>query len=242
MPKNKLTKCLCPLNKKGQKNKNTPLCAYCQELEPTKNQPATNSAKKKPVKKPLLKTWSFWKYLLLTITFLAGSTGAYFWAKEKFFTSKEIPGPENLTEEEREISDRESSSEEIIESESLVSNQNIQIYFTQAMTRMRKGTFLDPKDVILKTPAQRKTASEEYLSCSLAECLLSIPRKKCPHGNYFDCLVETCPFFELETSQFADYCAKHTCQTLNCQQLVVIYEDKSREKFCRDCLLNPSNF
>jgi len=108
------------------------------------------------------------------------------------------------------------------------------------MTRMRKGSFLDPEVVVLKTPTQRKTVSEEYLSCSLAECLLSIPRKKCPHGSYFACPVETCPFFELETSQFADYCYKHACQTHGCQQLAVIYEDRSREKLCQNCLTNLS--
>ena len=237
MPKTKLTKCSCPKTKKGQKKKNAPLCAYCQELEPTKNQPATNSAKAKPVKKSLLKTWSFWKYLLLITSFSSGSIGGYFWAKEKFFTSPEIPNPETPTEEEREISDRESSSEEIIEPESSILDPNAQIYFTQIITRIHNGTITNPEEaVVLKTPAQRKTVSEEYLSCSLAECLLSIPRKICPHGNYFACSVETCPFFELETSQFADYCAKHACQTHGCQQLVVIYQDGSREKFCQNCL------
>jgi len=59
MPKNKPTKCSCLKTKKGQKKKNAPLCAYCQELEPTKNQPVTNSTKAKPVKKSLLKTWNF---------------------------------------------------------------------------------------------------------------------------------------------------------------------------------------
>jgi len=144
---------------------------------------------------------------------------------------------------EREISDRESSSEEIIESESLVSNQNNQTYFTQIIARIRTETITDPEEkVVLKTPAQRKTVSEEYLSCSLAECLLSIPRKKCPHGNYFECPTKTCPFFELKTSQFADYCAKHTCYTHGCQQVVVIYQGGSREKYCRDCLTQPTNF
>jgi hypothetical protein len=181
--------------------------------------------------------------LLLTASFFSGSIGGYFWAKEKFFTSPEIPNPEILTEEEREIPSPESPSEEIIESESSILDPHAQIYFTQIITRIHNGTITDPEEeVVLKTPAQRKTASEEYLSCSLAECLLSIPRKKCSHGNYFACPIETCPFFELETSQFADYCAKHTCQTHGCQQVVVIYQGGSREKYCRDCLAQPHNF
>jgi hypothetical protein len=56
MPKNKITKCLCLPTKKGQKNKNSPLCAYCQQLALAKNQPAANFA---AGKKPLLKTWLF---------------------------------------------------------------------------------------------------------------------------------------------------------------------------------------
>ncbi|CAG8621802.1 8630_t:CDS:2, partial [Paraglomus occultum] len=65
---------------------------------------------------------------------------------------------------EREISDRESLSEETIGPESLASNQSTQIYFTQAMARMRKGIFLDPEKVVLKTPEQRKTSVERYLN------------------------------------------------------------------------------
>ena len=164
-------------------------------------------------------------------------------SEREIFHFPEIPNPEIPTEEEREIPSQEDPSEETIETESLASNQNNQTYFTQIITHIRNGTITDPEEaVVLKTPAQRKTVSEEYLRCSLAECLLSIPRKKCPHGNYFACPVETCPFSELETSQFADFCDKHACQTLNCSQLVVIYQDGSREKYCRDCLPNPSNF
>ena len=181
--------------------------------------------------------------MLLTASFSSGSIGGYFWAKEKFFASpEEIPHPEIPTEEEREIPSPESPSEEIIEPESLASNQNTQIYFTQAMTRMRKGIFLDPENVVMKTFEQRKTGLVGYLNCSLLNCSLNALRKECPHGNYFPCPVETCPFSELETCQFYSFCDKHTCQTLKCQQLVVIYEDKSREKLCRDCPFNTSNF
>jgi len=37
------------------------------------------------------------------VSFLSGSTGAYFWVKGKFFTSKEIPNPEIPTQKEKKI-------------------------------------------------------------------------------------------------------------------------------------------
>ncbi|CAG8633642.1 1074_t:CDS:2, partial [Paraglomus occultum] len=66
---------------------------------------------------------------------------------------------------EREISDRESLSEETIGPESLASNQNTQIYFTQIIARIRTGTITDPEEaVVLKTPTQRKTREVDLIN------------------------------------------------------------------------------
>jgi hypothetical protein len=157
--------------------------------------------------------------------------------KERFFTSPEIP-----TEEEREIPSSKNPEKQTTEPENLAPSQNIQTYFTQIITRIQNGTITDPEAVVLKTPEQRETGIDGYLTCRVANCLLNVSKKKCLHGNYFACPRETCPFWERKNYQFHDYCNNHTCQTHDCQQLVVIYQDGSREKHYRDCLPNLNNF
>ena len=102
----KLEKCTCSKTKKGQRKKNTCLCDFCQEKKREKE--SEKEAVKEIVKpKPLWKRFTFWKYLILTISLLIGSSGGYFWARKKFSSIKP-----NSNQEQKQ--DQKTSSEEEI--------------------------------------------------------------------------------------------------------------------------------
>ena len=109
----KLEKCTCSKTKKGQRKKNTCLCDFCQEKKREKE--SEKEAVKEIIKpKPLWKRFTFWKYLILTISLLIGSSGGYFWARKKFSSIKPNPDSKHEQKEKREKKQEQKSNKEEI--------------------------------------------------------------------------------------------------------------------------------
>ena len=130
------------------------------------------------------------------------------------------------------------------ETNQLLDYQQVNQYFCRVVEEIHQETIHvcgDSSLVELKTPAERETGTP-YLLCQVKTCLSTTRPKKCAHQNYLDCPQPDCAFFELEQKQFHDYCTDHTCQSYNCRQLVVKYEDGCWDKYCANCLPNQRKF
>ena len=126
----------------------------------------------------------------------------------------------------------------------LIDYEVLNQYFCRVVEEIHQETIHvcgDPVLVELKTATERETGTP-YLLCQVKSCLSTTRPKKCAHKNYLDCPHPNCAFFGTEQKQFQDYCTDHTCQSYQCRQLVVNYEDGCWTQYCANCLPQQRKF
>jgi len=146
-----------------------------------------------------------------------------------------------LAELEEEILTATSSRGEVREEEIVREETNqsgldptVEAYYQRIITKIHSGNLHGEVIIPWLRSEEERVNNTPYSLCSVTNCQWTAGRKQCVHNCYFRCPESNCDFYQLENYSYYDYCSPHTCQ--RCQQLVVIYEDNYREKYCADCL------